>query len=57
MCVYCRARIDALGLRGQTSRFHLLILDRQGRELGRVVQDDTPVGQQVQRVMELIESA
>ena len=51
------AALDTLGLRGQTDRFHLLILDRQGRELGRVVQGDGPVQKQADRVLELLEAA
>jgi hypothetical protein len=50
------AALDALGLRGQTARFHLLILDRQGQELGRIVQGDAPIEKQVERVTELLKT-
>jgi hypothetical protein len=49
--------LDALGLRGQTDRFHLLVLDGQGNELGRAVQGDATVEEQVSRLMDLLEAA
>jgi hypothetical protein len=49
--------LDRLGLRGQTGRFHLLILDRQGNEVDRIVQGDAPVEQQVERVVDRLRAA
>jgi hypothetical protein len=46
--------LDALGLHGKTQRFHILVLDRQGRERGRVVQGDAPVEAQIETVARLL---
>src|SRR5262245_49634922 len=45
--------LEALGLRGKTERFHLLVLDRQGRERGRLIQGDAPVEAQIETVARL----
>jgi hypothetical protein len=46
--------LPALGLHGKTQRFHILVLDRQGRERGRVVQGDAPVEAQIETVARLL---
>jgi hypothetical protein len=43
--------LDLLGLRGQTDRYHVLVLDRQGNERGRVVQGAAPLDDQVATVL------
>ena len=49
--------LDALGLRGKTDHFHVLALDRQGEERGRVVQGEAPQADQIAKVAELVKSA
>ncbi len=49
--------LAALGLHGQMDRFHVMVLDRQGRELGRVVQGAAPAEQQIGSVTEWIQTA
>jgi hypothetical protein len=44
------AALDCLTLRGQTARFHVLVIDRQGREQGRLVQGDAPQPEQIEAV-------
>jgi hypothetical protein len=48
------AALDALALRGQTDRFHLLVLDRTGRERAHLVQGDTPDEELVNSVLRLV---
>ncbi len=49
--------LDLLGLRGRTARYHVFVLDRQGEELGRVVQGEAPLEAQVARVLEWLRQA
>jgi hypothetical protein len=43
--------LDALGLRGQTDRFHVLVLDCQGRERAHQVQGDATTDELVEAVV------
>jgi len=45
------AALDALGLRGRTARYHVLVLDRAGGELGRIAQGETPLDAQIETVL------
>ena len=49
--------MGALGLKGQTGRYHVFVLDRQGRELGRLVQDETSPEDEVEEMVRLISQA
>lgn len=51
------AALDALGLRGQTDRYRVLVLDGQGRERGRVVQGEKPLEEQVAAVVGWVKEA
>ena len=51
------AALDALGLRGKTDRFHVLVLDRQGEERGRVVQGEAPQADQIAKLTDLVRGA
>jgi hypothetical protein len=49
--------LDTLGLRGQTDRFHVLVLDSQGEEQGRLVQGDAPQAEQGDTVLRWLGAA
>jgi hypothetical protein len=49
--------LDALGLRGRTGRYHVLVLNRQGKELGRVVQGGAPPDAQLDTVLDWLDEA
>jgi hypothetical protein len=51
------AALDRLALRGQTHRFHVLVLDRQGQEQGRLVQGDAPQPEQIETVAGWLKAA
>jgi hypothetical protein len=51
------AALDRLGLRGQTARYHVLVLDDQGEEVGRVMQGAAPVDQEIETVLGLLAEA
>ena len=47
------AALDALALRGRTDRFHVLVLDREGRERGHLVQGEAPADELVETIVRL----
>ena len=47
------AAFDALALRGRTDRFHVLVLDREGRERGHLVQGEAPADELVETIVRL----
>jgi hypothetical protein len=51
------AALSALGLRGQTAHYHVLVLDRAGSEIGRIAQDDSPLDTQIETVLRWIRDA
>jgi hypothetical protein len=49
--------LDVLGLRGQTARYHVLVLDGQGEEVGRITQGAEPVEEEIETILALLEEA
>jgi hypothetical protein len=51
------AALSALGLRGHTAQYHVLVLDRAGSEIGRIAQGDTPLDAQIETVLRWVHAA
>jgi hypothetical protein len=48
--------LDALGLHGQTDRFHVLVLDRSGEPRGRLAQGDVGEDELIDWILRLVEA-
>ena len=49
--------LDALGLRGQTDRFHVFVLNRNGQELAHLIQGEMPAEMLVAAILRLVRDA